>query len=101
MKPRPEHYPRWLRELILPEITNQRTMRYIRQRRELYQALYQLYTHTRYDPACQVLFETVLEGIRLKFKVSELQEKCDRLDRQVRDLTETVKRLDRWKRHEQ
>jgi cell division protein FtsL len=90
MKPELQHYPKWLRDLIFPEI-NQRSWEHQKKFKDFDKALYALYTTTRNDPIGQVLFEVFLEGIRAKFEMYALQKNCDRLEEQIKELKTTIK----------
>jgi hypothetical protein len=90
MKPKLEHYPKWLREYIYPEI-NQRGWDHQNNYEKTIEALHHLVFKSRTDPESRILFEVVLEGIRTKFKMYALEVKCIELDSQIKELKTAIK----------
>lgn len=94
MNPKIEHYPKWLREYICPEIGKLRAYTPRKEFEENMSALHKLAIMSAKDPQARIIFEMVLEGIRLKFKVYAIQDgllkKCVLLEDQVKKINTTL-----------
>jgi hypothetical protein len=91
MKPKLEHYPKWLREHIFPEI-NQRGWKPHKNWEKTEEELLELAVRAGIDPESRILFETVLDGIRAKFKMYALEVKCIELGDQIKELKAAIKK---------
>ena len=86
-KPKLEHYPKWLREMICEPIAM--SIRGVSTNREVDDALRKIYSEYRVNPISTVLFDLSIEIIRNRFSMWKMQNKMDLMQEQINELKNT------------